>query len=335
MKHLNQNPIALLLVLINFLVLDSYSQQHFPLPDSNASWIAKTRTSEFSDYDKFFLSPNREDTIINGESYIKVFYTNYLEWNDGSHRNLSVSLGITRSFTETRNEKKSLISYIGAFRNDLNGKSYFFPSHQNGIQHEVLLQDFSAETGDTIKDVSIFSYNNLDGEYDFIVDSINFRNNGPYLLKYLYLKPVDTIPYYEGNSMIWVEKIGCLNYGLLNGINCGLNATTLQCMQSNDTLYYSSEELWPNCYFFDGFNLRYEPGICELPTGVGMIDLPETIRIFPNPFTNSFQIINLSLGLYDIKVINILGNTVFDNRIEISEENSTQSIIILIQAYIF
>ncbi len=46
MKHLNQNPIALLLVLINFLVLDSYSQQHFPLPNVNAKVLVNHSEGE-------------------------------------------------------------------------------------------------------------------------------------------------------------------------------------------------------------------------------------------------------------------------------------------------
>jgi len=105
--------------------------------------------------------------------------------------------------------------------------------------------------------------------YDCKVDSVKYKTNGPYTHKCLYLTPVDSFPNYMGNSLIWVEKIGSLNNGILNSLECFAVTDALICMSASDTVYYTNDEIRPGCFYWDGFELTYESGNCMETNGIG------------------------------------------------------------------
>jgi len=164
MKH-NKNALFLLFVVI-LTPLSSISQQYQPLPDSNASWIIE-QDDGFGGlwYNKFSLSPFLDDTVINSKNYIKV----YFRFDIGDSE------------------------YFGAFRNAENGKAYFIKRFSN---NEYLLRDFSKNTGDTIYNVDYELDLEIQLILDFIVDSTDVTNSGPYTYKIMYLSTVveDTVP---------------------------------------------------------------------------------------------------------------------------------------------
>lgn len=286
MKHKKQILKTILLLLLPAFVV---AQDYQPIPDSNAAWIMQEDDGYGGHYfHRLFLSPTKDDTIINSLSFIKLFFR--------------FSIG------------DSL--YNGAFRNGNNGKSYYVPKYS---QQEHLLRDFTKNSGDTIKNVS---YNITWDEVwvlDFFVDSVEFVNSGPYTYKVMYLKTVveDTIPNVSPDDLlVWMEKIGSFGGGILNSRMGALGAHRLYCMQFNDTIYYNS-----NFWSFLTEDITYEYGECADPVGINEGKLSKLeIKINPNPFENSFTISNLSgnypleLSIYNQFGYCILKKTIFNNQ---------------------
>jgi hypothetical protein len=260
----------IILVLVTIMVSTSlFAQSYMPLPDSNAHWIVNSYDSDFSFYYLYGLSSHANDTIINSISYTKLY--SYLNW--GSDRRLDQKNDMFPANHERINKSGFLINrvdstYIGAFRNAPGGKTFFIPNTDMKFQEEVLLHDFSANVGDTVRQVAIYNVYEELGLYDCKVDSVKYKTNGPYSHKCLYLTPVDSLLYYLGNSLVWVEKIGSLNNGILNSVECFAVTDALICMSANDTVFYTDDAIWPGC-FYPSFELTYESGNCMEPNGIG------------------------------------------------------------------
>ena len=269
MKHL--------IVLISMILtpLLSISQQYQPIPDSNASWIVRQDDGYGGlMWHKFFLTG---DTLINSTKYTKVFFR----------------------FDIADPE------YCGAFRNGENGKSYWIS--RDSI-NEYLLRDFTKQTGDTVKNVAY----EMDPGYDtwildFIVDSTEFTNSGPYSYKIMYLSTVveDTVPDI-GFPLVWIEKIGTFAGGIVNTFVGDLSQSILSCMQYNDTIYYIGD------WWLPSYNIVYQYGECNDPVGVDEESLQNNITVAPNPFTNRVSIGNVpEKGKTEVNILNILGRVVY------------------------
>lgn len=235
------------------------AQQFQSIPDSNATWIIEQDDGWGGSYfHKLILSKTKNDTIINSSSYIKVF-------------------GASDSLES---------NYIGAFRNDTNGKSYYVPNYS---QEEYLLRDFSKITGDTLRNVAysitIWDIWNL----DFHIDSLAYVTSGPHTYKVIYLNTIieDTIPEVPPNEpLVWMEKIGSSGGGILNSYIGALGAKRLYCMQNNDTIFYDSGPWW-----FVTDNIVYELGECPYPVNIDEnSELSSMVKLFPNPFITSTTI---------------------------------------------
>jgi len=249
----------LFFILCNFVYSITLAQQYQPIPDSNASWIIQQDDGWGGFYiNKFSLSPNWNDTVINSIHYTKLFF----RFDTGP------------------------IIYHGAFRNSTNGKSYYMPANSD---QEYLLRDFTKNTGDTIKNI-IYSEGLVETWIlDFMVDSIEYKNSGPYNYKIMYLSTVveDTIPNVDPfESLVWMEKIGSFGGGILNSYRGQLSIQRLCCMQYNDTIYYNTIYWW----FFPE-DITYEFGECNDPVGLEDINTVEIgMRIAPNPVSCSTSV---------------------------------------------
>ncbi len=271
-------------IVMMFVPYYSTAQQYQPLPDSNASWIIEYDDGFGGTYfGRFLLSPEHDDTVINSISYTKIYYQ--LMDND--------------------------TVYYGAFRNAGNGKSYFI---KRFTSDEHLLRDFSKNTGDTIYDVD-YEYQ-LDDQWilDFIVDSTDFVESGPYTLKIMYLNTVveDTIPEQGYEPLVWIEKTGCFAGGIVNSFSGGLGAITFYCMQYNDTIYFNN----PGAWWFIKEQITYQNGQCIYPVGIENSSMDAGIKISPNPFTNRLTVSNIpDIDEIEIKIINILGQVEYSKRL--------------------
>jgi hypothetical protein len=263
------------------------AQHYKPIPDSNANWIIRHETSQYMGYSKLFINPVNSDTIFNKLTYRKIL----------------------------QHVVDNNYEYRGAFRNNYDGLVFYVPPNQNPVE-EYLLFDFTAHMGDTIHDVALHYDTFFLGSYSLVVDTVNIIECGPYSLKCLFLSPAgQDPPYYNGDPLVWVESIGSLNSGILNSLECGLLMSSLVCMSTSDTIFYSNN--FPNCFFTEPINLIYEPGICMLPVGIdNNRDFSDKISIYPNPFNNQIILENLPIGNNEIAIYDQMGSLLYLNSLE-------------------
>jgi len=270
------------------------AQNYLPLPDSNATWIIVDDSSQGTFYGEYVLNPFLDDTLINNIEYHKIFS------KDGNNQ----------------------LYYAGAFRSSSDGKTYYVPSFWNSTQ-EYLWYDLTKNVGDTVNDVALNYLESFEGTFNLIVDSIKFKNAGPYNLKCLFLSAIPPVPTgYNGNPIVWVEHIGSLNGGIFNVYACGLNMTSLKCMSNNDTTYYSP--INPvSCFFWEEIDFTFQQGTCDLYVGINDLNQEnQKICIFPNPADNYLFIENLPSGNIDVCIYNAFGQMVFNKRYNSFDNNN-------------
>lgn len=282
----NSVIIALLFLTANYTSAQTYQL----LPDSNASWLVQDRSSEYTHYLRYFLSETPDDTLINGQTYTKI-YTE-LSGSPYSH-------------------------YEGAFRNDASGKIFFMPNGETPQfpQEERILQDFTKAAGDTVFDVAVH-YGAYMGSYDFIVDSVNYYPCGPYTLKSVSSHNIEEIPYI-GNFMQlqWTEKIGSTWGGVFNQANHTFNNFILVCHNASDTIFYTAPILGnlPSPEY-----MVYRKGTCEfyLPTEE-YVESGE-FSVYPNPCSDYFTISTANYySDIDLSIFDIMGRLVLAKNISV------------------
>ena len=283
MKSISKSVIiALLFLAANYTSAQTYQL----LPDSNASWLVQDRSSEYTLYTRYFLSETTDDTLINGQTYTKIYSESVSPY---SH-------------------------YEGAFRNDASGKTYFLPPSDT-LQQEFILQDFTKVAGDTVFNIAVH-YGGYIGNYDFVVDSVKYYPCGPYTLKSVSLHTIEEIPYL-GNFMLinWLEKIGNVFGGVFNYPHGGLNSYKLVCNNASDTIFYTAPILGnlPSPEY-----MVYRKGTCEfyLPTE----DLVEAgeFSVYPNPCSDYFTISTTNYySDIDLSIFDILGRLVLTKNISV------------------
>jgi len=283
MKKTKGTIIRILTLLFTVVMLTNgqmMAQNYQALPDSNATWIVEDRSSQATTFSTFRIGHSSEDTVINGFHYMKVFGSLALS-KDGE-------------------------GYWGALRNDGYGRSYYIPKNTTV---EKLQQDFSKVKGDTIFDVAYFppdgTYN---GPYNFIVDSVTSLPNGSNSLKYMSLHAINDIL----QRLIWIEKIGCTNGGIMNNCSCvGLNVSNLSCMSASDTLFYESD--W---YNFSSNNVIHKQGNCNNYLEVDKPNPDQDFTAWPNPSDGRFYVISHKVsGPMVVRIYSMMGREILEKTI--------------------
>ncbi len=253
-------------------------QKYHSLPNSDATWIiAETGFPSEQIYSRLFLSSYLDDTLINSKFYNKVYY----QYN-----------------------QDTMAEYCGAFRNETDAVSYFVPP---ASEQEYVLRDFTKNIGDTIRDV--IYHHDVDWfiVLDFVVDTVEYKQQGPYTTKVMYLSTVvpDTIsPYHiDGRPMTWMQGVGSIGLGILNSYVLNPSLRSLDCMQHNDTIFCQGGDQ----------NLVYTQGKCSYPLGIEeKANIVSRVQLQPNPFYNQIVLSRLPVhSPLTIKLINIYGQTVF------------------------
>lgn len=245
-----------LVLILNQLKLKC--QEYQSLPDSNASWIVHQDNGWGGLYIiKFYLSPNKDDTVIDNKTYTKLY------------KRFDVAAP----------------QYYGSYRNGENGKSYFYSKY---LEEELLLRDFTKETGDTIRDVAYEFDLDWTWKLDFIVDSTNVFFDEQYSYKVMFLNTLvpDTIPEQAGDPLIWIEKIGSFGGGPVNSVVGGLGLSYLNCNQYNDTIFFNNAGWSINSSCFP-----YQYGECVDAVGQAeFYDKEFNVLIHPNPVSSDLTI---------------------------------------------
>jgi hypothetical protein len=222
------------------------AQTYKTLPDSNAVWMVYGVHTGGGSYHYFSIDDHLSEVEIQGKMYIMLY--------EGS-------------------------DYIGAYRSDSTGKTYYFPN--NGT-NELLIHDFSAQEGDTIFGVSLqdgdWSYHYVD---DLIVDSVRYYPHGNDSIKVIALRCTNS----WGGLIFWVEGIGT-STGFFN-LTQGLVYYGLVCFSSNDTIQYNNP--FSDSYFNPDY-LTNTAGSCWQYLDIGKENEEKTITLYPNPFSQSLTI---------------------------------------------
>ena len=285
------------------------AQEYVPIPD-NHIWSVSA--------DKFKTCG---DTIINGKSYLKVYW---------------------QTEREPFEFDLSQAEYHCALRNDTLNKRvyavypckpclvYEYPDydHYNPLfiatdTTELLLYDFSINVGDTVSiyvnEGDIFKvkmkrveYIDLgeDPYYYINADSLQILENGDYRRRILMCMDESYMYCYPMNSAAWIEGIGSI-YGLvrhfLTKISTALDVGwVLLCCANEDELLWSTP--WntnDNCY-------KRITDINENRRNMELI-------IYPNPATDFIRIKNMEIiDLYDcwIEIFDVYGKSILKQKYE-------------------
>ncbi|MBP1645027.1 MAG: hypothetical protein H6Q16_602 [Bacteroidetes bacterium] len=198
--------IILSICLISLSSKISYSQSQNTIVDTNSIWSIYNELVIAESIPTSYYIHLKGDTIIDSKHYIKVWTNNDLSLTDD-------------------------IEFHALIREE-NQKTYvrYYHSGMDSILGENLLYDFSLSNGDT------FNLNIYEEVFSFnvCVDSIQINNE---MRKRIIL---------SGNfisNMTWVEKIGCLEAGLLYESLFGVGVIEkLLCYYYNDNVLYSNPE---------------------------------------------------------------------------------------------
>jgi Secretion system C-terminal sorting domain len=272
---------------------EGLSQNYRPLPGAGAAWQLVARNFYSPTYNTFTyyyleVPSVNPDTSIQTNVYHKL---------------------VEHSFYSPTG------SYIGGFRSDSTGKTWWFPV---GDSTEYLLMDLNVQQGDTVYDV--FSYNEWGqaGLTDFCIDSVGFIfiDSAPH--KKVYIRPVQS-----NFTQLWLEELGSFN-GFLNkasitGLTFGFE--NYLCISFDDTIRYTGDSI----YLVD-LNFLYWPdsfqtsaGTCPLyfMTVTGEVETEGTaLRFYPNPATTSLTLEPTTNEPQQFRITNASGQLVLSQNIQ-------------------
>jgi len=245
---MKQIPLSIILLLFQVLIFrNSWAQnyKYVSFPDCNAIWSEVLWDSNSpAVFNQFALF--KEDTVINGLTYHKLFHSNAATITSGN----SKCIGGIREDSQKRiwvsNLKNSTINYS--------------LSNTNG---EIMLFDFSLQVGDTISAKKDFA-NIGHGEYLVVkhIDSLQIHKSIRKVFsfeKYFWIKWIEGI----GNVQGLIFPYGELTTG-------GGLISKLICMHHNDTLMFlndTSSDCIPQ-FVIDDVELFPNPDIKVYPNPV-------------------------------------------------------------------
>ncbi|GHT04959.1 hypothetical protein AGMMS49525_11820 [Bacteroidia bacterium] len=184
---------------------DTVPHAYIPMLIPGNQWIERIDGNPMSPYPSTHINIIElgNDTIIEG-----VKYTQFIEY----HNRVLPSLGNT-------------YVYISHIREDTTSQKVFY---LDGYGEEELLYDFQLQVGDII------------GEeyFEHSVETIDFINIGGISRKRMILHPIHED--YHDTDVVWIEGIGCLEYGLISGSRGPVvgSRTTLTSFSQNGVQVY-------------------------------------------------------------------------------------------------
>jgi hypothetical protein len=243
------------------------SQNYRPLPGAGAAWQLVTYSSfspAFNMFDYYYL----EVPLINPDTSIQ---TNVY------HKLIEYSYNFPTG------------NYIGGFRSDSTGKTWWSPS---GDSTEYLLIDLNVQPGDTVENVYSYDEWGQAGLTDFCVDSVGVIYFDGAAHKKVYVRPAQSN---LGN--LWLEALGSFNGFLNRSLMYGLTIEfdNYICISFDDTVRYTGDSI-----YLDPFNFRYWPDSFQTSAGTCPLyfmlfqgqneNEMVSLRIYPNPATRTFTI---------------------------------------------
>jgi hypothetical protein len=196
----------------------------------------------------------------------------------------------------------------GFIREDVTSQKVYLYDVYNQV--DILLYDFSLETGDSIL--------TGDGESYAKVDTVIYKPFG---------NSTDTLKqicFDSGCNTRWIEGIGSL-WGVLEGLNAFFitgEITKLVCYYDNDNLVYHSPE-FETCF----------------PDSTSVSNLKfgnkKNIKIFPNPTSDKIIIHSLRSRIFEVEIYDLTGTCLYrnfntgSNRIDLETNNLPKGMYVL------
>jgi hypothetical protein len=272
---------------------EGLSQNYRPLPGAGAAWqlvnySIPTQLTNFSNY--YYL----EVPFINPDTSIQ---TNVY------HKLVEHSVNSPTG------------SYIGGFRSDSTGKTWWLPATDSA---EYLLMDLNVQQGDTV--YNVFSYNLMTQAVllDYRVDSIGFVFIDGVSYKKVHVRSVP----FNSNLCLWLEELGSFN-GFFNKDVTGLPYAfdNCLCISFDDTVRFTGDSIYlaPYNFLYWPDSFQTSAGTCPLyfMTVTGEVETEGiTLRIYPNPATTSLTIEPTTNEPQQFRITNASGQLVLSQNIQ-------------------
>lgn len=281
----------LLLLLATVITLTAKAQTsvYHPFPEDSATWVTDIAYNTCFGYCSSIFYEMKGDTIINSQSYNKIYIRSgrfyYIVWPPNA------VVGV---------DSFSVCSYMGAIRQDIiNKKVYFIDST---MTVDTLLYDFDLVVGDSIQSW----YNKWYMSWPMIVSGIDSISiNGDYHKRFKFQG-------YFQDFQCLVEGIGWTGELFGTHLNGSPLVTALACFNGN---IFLGESFMNQC----AASLN-----CSISIGINEQNKQEHFNLFPNPFTDkiNFTINNnehSEVIIYDITSRKILQQK-FINSVSLNTE---------------
>jgi hypothetical protein len=238
-------------------------------------------TSGGSEHQSYWVK-FQADTLINDLEYKKV-----MQSDDSLHSNWYVK---------------------GFIREDVTSQKVYLYDVYNQV--DILLYDFSLETGDSILAG--------DGESYAKVDTVIYKPFG---------NSTDTLKqicFDSGCNTRWIEGIGSL-WGVMEGLNAFFitgEISKLVCYYDNDNLVYHNPE-FETCF--------------PVSTSVSILKFgnKKNIKIFPNPASDKITIHSLRSRIFEVEIYDLTGTCLYQNlnvgsnRVELKTDKLSKGMYVL------
>ncbi len=248
--------------------------EYIPMINSGNRWN-QILESTFGDFAMTYVTKLGSDTLINDTSYYKLL--------------------------TTRDSLASVWLDNGYIREDMQNRKVYY---RLGDSLEVLLYDFSAKVGDTIK---TYDFNCEKSSVEIIVKNTNKVLLGGKLRKQMYVYVLSpNSENYRGHA--WIEGIGDIN-GLLRSTeyHCPTNSIPeyLLCFLQNEELIY---KLPRYTYILDCF--------VWFSTDVNIEQFTNNsdISIYPNPVNDYLVLTSLNRTISLVEIFNVSGHKVYSQQ---------------------
>ncbi|MGL5889631.1 MAG: T9SS type A sorting domain-containing protein [Bacteroidia bacterium] len=206
-------------------------------------------------------------------------------------------------------------SYIGGFRSDSVGKTWWLPATDST---EYLLMDLNVQQGDTV--YSVFSYNNMAQVVllDYRVDSVGFVLIDGVSHKKIHVRSVPS----GSNLSLWLEELGSFN-GFFNKNITGLpySFDNCLCISFDDTVRFIGDSI-----YLDPYNFLYWPDSFQTSAGTcplyfmmvtGQTESEDiALRFYPNPASTSLTLEPPTNEPQQFSIYTVSGQLIHTSRIQ-------------------
>jgi len=267
--------IYILLIIATLITTHNYGQVYKPFCMDSTQWSVRyTQNNPFSQ--KTYQYKIKGDTILNGITYFKLYYSKDLIYNSPNDT--------LKCFLREDTTKKVYVKY---------------PLSSGYDTTEIILYNFNLAIGDTVT-LRLFNYT-TDSIYKLIVSSIDDS----------YSTTIDSRKAY---SFTYLQSAWPCTYSIytwIEGIGSNLGGTFYNESPQNscDDGGYNLQCFWQKGIYVLGGSF------CDYWSNINENTLNNNISIYPNPTKDNLTIETNTNTAQKLEILNLIGQTVYTNSI--------------------